>query len=114
MLEKAGEDVQTKALEVKVYIFNAGHPALTHQRLDGSLHGKVSLEQRPGGCGGSEEGNTSLEEIEGKGQSGSVDHAGVKPQFTQLNDQSAVWHGGQFSHLHSHLIRKALYLKTFS
>ena len=43
MLEKAGEDVQTKALEVKVYIFNAGHPALTHQRLDGSLHGKVSL-----------------------------------------------------------------------
>ena len=47
-----------------------------------------------------------MEEIEGKGKSGPVDHTGVKPQFTQLNDQSAVWHGGQFSHLNPHLIER--------
>ena len=55
MLEKAGEDVQAKAFQVKVHIFNAGHLALTHKSLNGGLHGKVALEQRPGSSGGSEE-----------------------------------------------------------
>ena len=86
MLEKAGKDVQAKAFKVKVHIFNAGHPALTHESLNGGLHGKVPLEQRPRGSRGSEEGDASLEEEEGKRETGSVNHAGVESQFAQLDN----------------------------
>ena len=106
MLEKTGEDVQAKAFQVKVHIFNTGDPALTHESLNGGLHGKVTLEQRPGSSGGSEEGDASLVEKESKREAGSVNHARVKSEFAQLNNQSAVRHRGQFCHFHPHLTEK--------